>query len=234
MQKIKLILLSLLIFLPGTVFSEKNNISDTPVGEIEFISTVRGEVLIRSYSVNSSLPLSEGNFIYAKGEGGRIDFTVKEISGIYIKCSIEKNKTSPALSAREGMVVYDNYSFNSRLKYYDAKTLLRNLVNIYEDFIIDVESTEKPPLVAVAIAKFASNIETLVPRMAIMNEKYPELKNFDVSPPLVLVSESALLRKIEPRLKDVFYKIRGYMEDEDVKKEMIKLQSVLEQMKEVQ
>ena len=103
-----------------------------------------------------------------------------------------------------------------------------------EDFIINIESTEKPPLIADAVAKFSENIETLIPQMAMMNKKYPELKNFDVSPPVELASESALLRKIEPRLKDVFYKIRGYMEDEGVKKEMSSLQTVLEQMKRVQ
>lgn len=234
MKKIILILLSFLIFLPGTAFPEKPGIADTPLGEIEFISIARGEILIRLNSLNQSLSLVKGNSIYVKGDGERIDFTVKEIAGIYIKCFIEKNKISRIALAKEGMVVYDNSSLNSRLKYYDVKAVLRKLITLYENFIIDIESTEKPALIADAVAKFSSNIETLIPHMAMMNKKYPELKDFDVSPPVELASESSLLRKIEPRLKDVFYKIRGYMEDEGVKKEMTRLQTVLEQMKKVQ
>lgn len=233
MKKITLILLFLLIFLSNAAFSEKPGMDDTPIGEIEFISPGRGEILIRSYSVNPSLSLFEGNFIYIKSDEGRVDFAVKEISGIYIKGFFKKNGSSSIIFAKEGMVVYDNSSLNSRLKYYDVKTVLKNLINIYEVFIVDIESCEKPPLISEAVAKFSTSIEALIPQMAMMNKKYPELKSFDVSPPIELTSEAALLRKIEPRLKDVFYKILGYMEDEDVKREMSRLQTVLEQMKKV-
>ncbi len=234
MKKIISILLFFLIFLFNASFSENPGMDDIPLGEIEFISSVRGEILFRSYSANPSLALFEGDFVYIKSGEGRVDFTVKGISGINIKCLIEKNKISSIVFAKEGMVVYDNASRNSRLKYYDVKIVLKNLINIYEVFIVDIESSEKPSIIAEAVAKFSSSIEVLIPQMALMNKKYPVLKNFDVSPPLELASESLLLRKIEPRLKDVFYKILGYTEDEDVKREMARLQTVLEQMKKLQ
>ena len=234
MKKIISVYLFLLIFLSNAVFSNAPGMDDTPLGEIEFISSARGEILFRSYSANPSLGLFEGDFVYIKSDKGRVDFTVKEISGINIKCFIGKNKISTIAFAREGMVVYDNSSKNSRLKYHDVKIVLKDLINIYEDFIVDIESSEQPAIIAEAVAKFSAGIEALIPQMALMNKKYPVLKNFDVSPPLELASESLLLRKIEPRLKDVFYKILGYTEDEDVKREMARLQTVLEQMKKLQ
>jgi hypothetical protein len=231
LKKFNIVILSLLIVIPGAAFSENSGSADSPLGEIEFISAARGEILVRSLNSSPGLVISPGNFVYVKtGSGVKINFTVKEISGIYVKCAIEGK--NPGISATgEGMTVYDNSSINSRSKYYDAKAVLRKLIKLYEDFIIAVESTEKPLLIAEAVEHFSSNLEILIPDMAMVNKKYPELKNFDVNPPSELASESALLKKIEPRLKDVFYKIRGYMNDEHVKARMLKLQEVLGKMK---
>ncbi len=230
MKKVILIIVSFLVIITGTSFSENASSADTPLGEIEFVSPGRGEILVRSYSVNPALTLFTGNYVYSKDGDSRISFTVSEISGIFIRCSVEQ-KSSGIASVKEGMIVYDNSSLNSRSKYYDAKAVLRRLIKIYEDFIVAVESTEKPLLIAEAVENFSSELEILIPDMAMVNKKYPELKDFDVNPPLEMASESALLQKIEPRLKDVFYKIRRYMDDEHVKARMVKLQKVLEKMK---
>jgi hypothetical protein len=234
LKKINIVILSLLIVIPCAAFSENSGSADTPLGEIEFVSPGRGEILVRSMNSNPGLVISPENSVYVKIAGGeKINFTVKEISGIFIKCAVE-GENSGIFSVKAGMAVYDNSSLNSRSKYYDAKAVLRRLIKLYEDFIIAVESTEKPLLIAEAVENFSSNLEILIPDMALVNKKYPELKDFDVNPPPELASESALLKKIEPRLKDIFYKIRGYMNDEHVNAGMLKLQKVLEKMKRAQ
>ena len=134
----------------------------------------------------------------------------------------------------EDTVVYDYTSLNRRAKYYDVKAVLRRLINLYENFIFDVESTENPLLIAEAMGKFSRGLEGLLPDMVQMNRKYPELKSFGLAPPEELSSESALLRKIEPRLKDIFYKIAEYSGDEEVKRKMDELKKVLERMMKVQ
>jgi len=220
------------VLFTGPVFSEVTDSADVPLGTIEFISPVSGEILVRSSDSSPGLVISAGNYVYVINDDGvKIDFTVKEISGIFIRCSAGEKNIPLVSSLKEGMAVYDNSSLNSRSKYYDAKAVLGKLIKLYEDFIIAVESTENPILIAEAVESFSSNLEILIPEMALVNKKYPELKNFDVSPPAELASESALLKKIEPRLKDVFYKIRGYMNDEHVKAGMVKLQKVLNMMK---
>ena len=230
LKNVILIMVSFLIIIPGASFSENASSADTPLGKIEFISSARGEILVRSNSVDPALILFPGNYVYTQVDASRISFTVTEISGFFIKCSVEQ-KSPGIASVKEGMIVYDNSSRNSRSKYYDAKAVLRRLIKLYEKFIIAVESTEKPLLIAEAVENFSSDLEILIPDMAMVNKKYPELKDFDVNPPLELASESALLQKIEPRLKDVFFKIRRYMDDEHVKDRMLKLQKVLEKMK---
>lgn len=226
-----IILFSLLLLCQwGLLLSNASGSEDIPLGRIEFISSAKGEVLIRSISPDPSSLIFQGNTLYTVIKGSRITFKVTEISGTYIRCSIDSAFKDSLKNVSEDMTVYDYTSLNSRAKYYDVKAVLRRLINLYENFIFDVESTENPALIAGAIGKFSRGLGELLPDMAKMNRKYPELKSFDRVPPAELASESALLKKIEPRLKDVFYKITEYSGDEEVKKKMDDLQKVLERM----
>lgn len=232
LRKVIVFFILILPAISAAFSADSGSSADTPLGVIEFISTGRGEILVRSLNSRPSVFVSSGNHVYVKNsDGTRTDFTVKDISGVYIKCSVSSGSPASLSSLREGLTLYDNSSLNSRSEYYDVKAVLRQLIKLYEDFIIAVESTENPLLIAEAVENFSMKLEELIPDMAIMNRKYPELKNFDVNPPVELASESALLKKIEPRLKDVFYKIRSYMSDDNVKARMLKLQKVLEKMK---
>ncbi len=218
----------------GLLISNASGSEDIPLGKIEFISPVRGEILIRTGSPDPSSLIFPGNTLYIEIKGSRITFKVTEISGIYIRCRIDSAFEDSLKNVSEDMVVYDYTSLNSRAKYYDVKAVLRRLINLYENFIFDVESTENPILIAEAMGKFSRGLEDLLPDMVLMNRKYPELKSFGRIPPGELASESALLRKIEPRLKDIFYKIAEYSGDEEVKRGMADLQKVLEKMIKVQ
>ena len=229
-KKIIIFLALIMFYQPGMLKSNGSDPGDTPLGRIEFISPARGDILIRAYSPDPSSMFFKGNTLYAEIKGLKITFKITEISGVYIRCIVDKAFETRVNDISEGMVIYDHASLNSRGKYYDVKGVLRRLISLYENFIVDVESTENPRLIAEAMGKFSSGIEELLPEMTKMNRKYPELKSFDRIPPSELASESARLKKIEPRLKDVFYKIAEYSGDEDVKKKLSELQKVLERM----
>jgi len=63
-----------------------------------------------------------------------------------------------------------------------------------------------------------------------INKRYPELKKFNASFPAELKNESELLELLEPRLRDAFFKIKMYGNNENIKKATDDLQKVLLKM----
>jgi len=205
-----------------------------PVGKLLFKSESGSEVMIYSSSGNPSAIISRGNLLLVGKEPGAVRVTVSDISGLYIRCSVDKDARTAVNSLREGTEVYFSDEINASAKYGDLKKVLNALILLYENFIYSVESVDEPASLAASVNRFAGKLESLIPEMARLNSKYPELKNFNISPPPELQYESDTLGLLEPRLRDAFYKIRLYSGDngdENVKKAVANLQRVLDKMK---
>jgi hypothetical protein len=63
-----------------------------------------------------------------------------------------------------------------------------------------------------------------------INDKYPELENFNIDPPKELINELDMLEALEPRLKEAFFKIKMLSDDKNIKKAMDDLHEILLKM----
>jgi hypothetical protein len=138
------------------------------------------------------------------------------------------DKNSAAIQHGENVYYLD--SMNSAMKYKDAERVLAELIKIYQDFIFKIESTDDPLKISTAMREFSSSLNSLLPEMKRINDKYPELKNFITDPPDELKNESDMLEALEPRLKEVFFKIQLLSADQNIKKAMDELHDILLKM----
>jgi len=67
-------------------------------------------------------------------------------------------------------------------KYTDAKQVLESLAESLEKFVSDMAAAETADPIAKALDTFTESMETLVPRINEIGDKYPEIKNEDTHP----------------------------------------------------
>lgn len=219
---------SFLIIISISVFGKENRTNDFIVGKIEFLGKSGRDGVVLLISPEKAYLLNKGVLLTIKRVNKEIVLKIVDAEGIYLRCELN-SKTETALLTYGEDVFYSD-SFNSSIKYRDAKMILSQLIKIYEDFILKIESTEDPAIIANAIKNFSTELDKLLPEMKRVNDKYPELKKFKHSPPPELTDESALLEVLEPRLRDAFFKIQMFISAENVKKATGDLQKVLQKM----
>lgn len=198
------------------------------IGKAEFIGRSGRESIVVLNSTGKAYLLNNGVLLLIKRGTEKIVLKIDDTDGKYIRCSVNIEKTASVI--KEGDDIYYSDSFNSSIKYSDAKKILGELIKLYENFILKVESTEDTVLIAEAVTKFSAELDKLIPEMKRINSKYPELVKFNVNPPAELQNESEMLGVLEPRLKNVFFKIKLFDSDENVRKATEGLHKVLTKM----
>ena len=227
MKNIKIILLLLFILQPFVSGAEKTD--DIPVGRIEFISNNRCEVLVLASSDLGLSAGAPGNMLYTVSGRNRIKLTVTGTQGRFICCTFKcggKEKIIPV----EGADVHFAAKDNSASGYPDVKILIHRLVKHYRDFILAVESTDDPEKIAAAVNSLAASIDLIIPEMARLNDKYPELADFMNSPPEELKAEVAILKETGPLLSEAFYRVSAFSSHRPVNEALKRLQSVMKKM----
>lgn len=222
------------LFIPAIIFisiaaSGKENIPDEfVIGKLEFISENGREGIVVVNSPDKAYLLNKGILILLKRGSKQIILKIKDADGKYLRCILNSETESTVI--KHGEDVCYSEVLNSSIKYRDAKRILAELIKLYENFILKIESTEDPQTISSAVNNFSSDLERLIPEMKRINSRYPELEKFKLSPPAELQSESSMLEVLEPRLKEAFFKIKLYSSDENVKKATENLQKVLIKM----
>lgn len=198
------------------------------IGKAEFIGKSGRESIVVLNSPGKAYLLNKGVLLLIKRGTEKIVLKIDDADGKYIRCSVNSEKAASVI--KEGEEIYYSDPLNSSIKYGDAKKILGELIKLYENFILKVESTEDTVLIAEAVTDFSAELDKLIPEMKRINSKYPELAKFNVNPPAELQNESEMLGVLEPRLKNVFFKIKLFDSDENVRKATDGLHKVLTKM----
>ncbi len=227
MKKSLSIKLIIFIMISYPVFANgKENPSDEfVIGKIEFIEKSGKEGIVVLNSPDKAYLLNKGVLLVIKRGNENIILKADDVDGKYLRCVVTSPAAGTLLNAGEN--VYYSDSLNSSIKYRDAKKILLQMIKLYENFILKIESTEDPKLIADAVKNFSLELDKLIPEMKRMNSKYPELEKFNISAPAELQNESAMLEVLEVRLRDAFFKVKIYGSDENVKKATEDLQKIL-------
>ena len=227
MKKIKSALLILFILFPFASHAESTG--DIHVGNIEFISSARCEVIV-SASTDSGLAVSsKGSVLYTVTGKNRVTLTVAGTEGRFIRCTFKCGKTEKPLLT-EGSGVFFAESDNAAAGYADVKLFLHRLIAIYRDFILAVESSEDPEIIAAAVNRLSDSLEILIPEIIRLNARHPELGNFMESPPEELKSDVALLNRTGPLMSDAFYKAAKLRPYKTVDEALNRLKAVMDKM----
>lgn len=202
---------------------------DLLVGRIEFTGSSGKEGIIIISDLSKVYLLQKGTSLLATAGGVKIIVTVIDSEGKYARCTVSDKSGGSVLKGGED--VYYSDSFNSGVRYYDAKKILLRLISLQEEFIHKIESTEDPVLISKTVSRFSSELDMLIPEMKRINEKYPELSNLKVNTPAELKREAEILELLQPRLNDTFFKVSIYRRDERVKMALENLERTLGKMK---
>jgi len=228
-KKISICLIFTVIISCSTFIHGENISSDEwPVGKIEFIDKNRVEGILIQPVTDKKIFLNKNMLLFLKRGNIQVILKITDIDGKYVRCAVVDDNQSVGIKYSED-VFYSN-QLNKNVKYSDARIIIATLIKLYENFILKIESTEDPRLLSEEVIAFSKSLEKLIPEIKRINRKYPELKKFNVSPPLELKNESEILRLLEPRLRDAFFKIKMYNSDEKVKKAADELHKVLKKM----
>jgi len=198
------------------------------IGKLEFTGKSGREGIVILNVPGKAYLLNKGVLLLIKRGNEKIVLKIDDFAGKYFRCRVNSEKDNAVI--KEGEDVYYSDSFNGSIKYRDAKRILGELIKLYENFILKVESTEDTHIIAEAVTVFSVELDKLIPEMKRINSKYPELGKSNVSPPSELQSESEMLEILQPRLKNAFFKIQLYNSDVNVKKATDDLQKVLTKM----
>lgn len=222
------ILIPFIIFFSITVNGKDISPDEFIIGKAEFIGKSGRESIVVLNSPVKAYLLNNGVLLLIKRGTEKIILKIDDTDGKYIRCSVNSEKTASVI--KEGDDIYYSDSLNSSIKYRDAKKILGSLIKLYENFILKVESTEDTAVIAEAVTTFSAELDKLIPEMKRINSRYPELAEFNIKPPAELENESEMLQVLEPRLKNVFFKIKLFDSDENVRKATDGLHKVLTKM----
>lgn len=230
MKILKFILAVLFILAP--VLSGAESTADIPVGKIEFISQVRCEALIYASSDSGLAAASKGSVLYTTSGNSRITLTVSGTEGWLIRCTYECGSTVK-YALREGAEVLFAETDNRVTGYADVKVMMHRMLKSYREFILAVEATEDPVLIAAAVNRLSDSIEILIPEITRLNVRHPELHNFVDSPPEELKADVELLNRTGPLVSDAFLRISKMPPHKSVDEALQRLRSVLEKMESI-
>ena len=222
------LIITISLFLPGYIYGEDNSAEEWLAGRIGFTDKGKREGIAVLASPERKFFLNKDVLLFIKRGNERIILKITDVDGKYIRCAVNSDEKSSEIRYQDD--VYYSEKLNGKLKYTDAKIVLSELIKLYENFILKVESTEDTQLLSEEVINFSRTLEKLIPEIKKLNSKYPELKKFEKAPPKELHGESSMLRLIEPRLRDAFFKIKMYDSDEKVKKASDDLQRILKTM----
>ncbi|MCL1865587.1 MAG: hypothetical protein FWF73_07230 [Spirochaetes bacterium] len=220
------ILSFILSFLLSALYG-KDSKDEFIIGKTEFSNKNGSEWIVTVNSTDKKYMLKTGALLAIKRGDKHIVLKINDSDGKYLKCAAV-NKNSDAIKYGEDVYYLD--SMNSNIKYKDAERILAELIKLYQDFILKIESNDDPLIISTAMKEFSSSLGSLIPEMKRINDKYPELKNFNIDPPDELKNESDMLEALEPRLKEAFFKIKILSEDKNIKKAMDDLHNTLLKM----
>ncbi len=224
----KKIIILLIILLSSAVYSKDNPGDEFAAGKVEFIDKSGKEGIVLLISPEKSYLLNKGVLLLIKRGDKSIVLKITDVQGAHLRCRINSETEKSVLIHGENVFYSD--AINSSLKYRDAKLILSELIKLYEGFILKIESTEEPVIIADAVKNFSAELDRLIPEMKRINSRYPELEKFKISPPAELQGESAMLEVLEPRLRDAFFKIQMFNSNENVKKSTEDLQKIIQKM----
>lgn len=223
---------TVILFLLIHPVSHAETMTDIPVGKIEFISSARCEAIIYASSDSGLAAASTGSVLYAVTGNKRTTLTVTGTEGRFIRCAFECGGTGkPALT--EGNGVFFAESDNRTSGYADVKVMMHRMLKSYREFILAVESTEDPVVIAAALNRLSDSIEILIPEITRLNARYPELNNFTDSPPEGLKADVELLNRTGPLVSDAFLKISKLPPHKSVDEALKRLKTVLEKMENI-
>ena len=218
------------IFILSCLFTAlygKNTLDEFVVGKTEFTNKNGSEWIVIINSTDKRYILKNGGLLAIKRGAKHIVLKINDSDGKYLKCAVT-DKNSDAIKHGENVYYLD--SMNSSVKYKDAERILAELIKVYQGFIFKIESTDDPIIISNTMKEFSSSLDALIPEMKRINDKYPELKNFNTEPPDELKNESDMLEALEPRLKEAFFKIKILSGDKNIKKAMDDLHLILLKM----
>lgn len=218
-----------ILFILTSILSHADSTSDIPVGKIEFISRQRCEVIIYASDDSGLAAASTGSVLYTMKGKNRVTLTVSGTGGRFIRCTFKCGKTD-TLTFSEGNEVYFSESDNSAKGYSDVKVLMHRLMKAYRDFILAVESSEDPDVIAAEINRLADSLELLMPEIKRLNARYPELKNFTASPPEELKADIALLNRTGLLVSDAFLKAAKLQPHKSIDEALMRIKAVMETM----
>ena len=223
----KKLLIIIFILSPLVTLSGKDAKDEFIVGKTEFGNKSGLEWIVTVNAPEKRYMLKTGSVLAIKRGNKHIALKINDSDGKYLKCAvIDKN----ADAVKHGEDVYYLDSMNSSTKYKDAERILAELIKLYQNFIFKIESTDDPLIISTAMREFSSSLNHLIPEMKRINDKYPELKNFNTDPPKELKNVSDMLEALEPRLNEAFFKIKILSNDKNIKKAMDDLHEVLLKM----
>ena len=110
-------------------------------------------------------------------------------------------------------------------KYSDAKKLNEELLDSMEEYIADLEKVDNAKAAAKAINRFADRMEDLWPRMQMLSEKYPELKD-QSNPPEELKECQKRADELGKKMAGGMMKLMAYMNDPEVQKAQERLGAI--------
>jgi len=222
-------IITLILFTLYPFVSHAESTGDIPVGKIEFISSARCEVIVQAGNDSGLAAASTGSVLYTITGKNRVTLTVTGTEGRFIRCTFKCGKTEKPLLT-EGTGVFFAESDNAAAGYADVKLFLHRLLAIYRDFILAVETSEDPEIIAAAVNRLSDSLEILIPEIIRLNAKYPELGNFMETPPEELKAEVALLKQTGPLVSDAFLRIAKLQPHESVNEALKRLGSVMKKM----
>jgi len=223
-----IVFLTALVFFSADLRSQDKPGDEFIAGKVEFTGKNGKEGILVITSPEKAFLLNKGVLLVIKRGEERIVLKINDVEGKYLRCRVDSETGNTVI--KEGEDVFYSDSYNSDIKYRDAKRILAEHIRLYENFILKIESTEDTRIIADAVRNLSAELDKLIPEMKRINSKYPELGQKNALPPVELQGETSRLEILEPRLKEAFFKIRMFSSDENVKKATEDLQKILKKI----
>ena len=118
-----------------------------------------------------------------------------------------------------GMVILTVLVIACGGKYDEAESTLNEYADAMEDYIGRMEKADSADAVVNAMQDFTENMNTLIPRLQEMNQKFPELAS-DRNAPKELETVSRRMGELSPKLQSAMMTAMPYMMDPQVQQAM--------------
>jgi hypothetical protein len=101
------------------------------------------------------------------------------------------------------------------IDYSELRSTMEELVSVYENFITGMDEAETAGEVVTAVNAWSDGIAAMEPKMAAIEEKYPEIVNLE-EPPAEIADLVELMNTMEEDMQGALMKLFQFSQDPEV------------------